>query len=249
MPKEAASNSNRSYSSEKLATISDRSITTIDISHQQPIQSDRELIESQQQQIDLLREELARLKGDRASTAQNKYWRRARLWRNLKRCLAQIDFGSNHQPRFSLNQVLFSYVGSFIGIATLAYLSIGSGYPLIAAPFGAAAVLVFAVPDAALAQPRNLIFGNLLGAIVSVVMVFIFGSEPWVMALAVATAIKLMQLTKTLHPPGGAVALVGVMSDARASFIITPVLLGSIILLFCTIAFNNLMPGRSYPKR
>jgi CBS-domain-containing membrane protein len=79
-------------------------------------------------------------------------------------------------------------------------------------------------------------------------MVFLFGSEPWVMALAVATAIKLMQLTKTLHPPGGAVALVGVMSKAEVSFIFTPVLLGSIILLFCTIGFNNLMPGRSYPK-
>ena len=76
-----------------------------------------------------------------------------------------------------------------------------------------------------------------------------FGSEPWVMALAVATAIKLMQLTKTLHPPGGAVALVGVMSNAEVSFIVTPVLLGSIILLLCTMVFNNLMPGRSYPKR
>jgi CBS-domain-containing membrane protein len=127
-------------------------------------------------------------------------------------------------------------------------LSVGSGYPLIAAPFGAAAVLVFAVPNAPLAQPRNLILGNFLGAVVSVVMVVLFGSEPWVMALAVATTIKLMQLTKCLHPPGGAVALVGVMIEAKASFIFIPVLLGSIILLFCTIAFNNLMPGRSYPK-
>ena len=79
-------------------------------------------------------------------------------------------------------------------------------------------------------------------------MVGLFGSEPWVMALSVATAIKIMQVTKTLHPPGGAVALVGVMSQAKWSFLFTPVLLGSIILLICTVAFNNLMPGRSYPK-
>ena len=39
------------------------------------------------------------------------------------------------------------------------------------------------------------------------------------------------------------------MSDAEADFIFTPVLLGSIVLLICTIVFNNLMPGRSYPKR
>jgi CBS-domain-containing membrane protein len=39
------------------------------------------------------------------------------------------------------------------------------------------------------------------------------------------------------------------MSKAEVSFILTPVLLGSVILLFCTVVFNNLMPGRSYPKR
>ena len=97
--------------------------------------------------------------------------------------------------------------------------------------------MVFAVPNSPLAQPRNLIFGNLIGGIVSLLMVYLFGSEPWVMALSVATAIKLMQLTKTLHPPGGAVALVGVMSEANWTFVFTPVLAGSIVLLFCTFDF------------
>jgi CBS-domain-containing membrane protein len=143
---------------------------------------------------------------------------------------------------------LFSYLGSFIGIAALAYLTADSGYPLIAAPFGAAAVLLFAAPESPFAQPRNCIVGNFLGGIVSLVMVHLFGSEPWVMALAVATTIKVMQLTKTLHPPGGAVALVGVMSNAKWSFLLTPVLVGSVILVLCTVAFNNLMPGRYYPK-
>jgi CBS-domain-containing membrane protein len=205
--------------------------------------SQEELIQSQQEQINRLIDEIDRLKQDVRSQNKYKYF-----WNSIKEYVVSIHGSSEYQPRFSLNQVLFSYIGSFIGIATLAYLSVGSGYPLIAAPFGAAAVLVFAVPNAPLAQPRNLILGNFLGAVVSVVMVVLFGSEPWVMALAVATTIKLMQLTKCLHPPGGAVALVGVMIEAKASFIFIPVLLGSIILLFCTIAFNNLMPGRSYPK-
>jgi CBS-domain-containing membrane protein len=205
--------------------------------------SQQKLIEFQQQQIDRLRQEIEQLKVEARSRPKQRYF-----WRNIAVYFSKINVGSSCQPRFTLNQVLLSYIGSFIGIGTLAYLSIGSGYPLIAAPFGAAAVLVFAVPESPLAQPRNLIVGNFIGAIVSVVVVFLFGSEPWVMALAVATAIKLMQLTKTLHPPGGAVALVGVMSEAEVDFILTPVLLGSVILLFCTIAFNNLMPGRSYPK-
>lgn len=240
MSQQTAQNSTQGDSSGKLV-LSHRSTSIIDSSSPQ-----QKLIEAQQQQINQLREELDRLKRD--GVHSSKAYKPRHFWRNLRQYLAKINLGSNHQPRFSLNEILFSYVGSFLGIATLAYLSVNSGYPLIAAPFGAAAVLVFAVPNSPLAQPGNLIFGNFLGAVVSVLMVFLFGSEPWVMALAVATAIKLMQLTKTLHPPGGAVALVGVMSKAEVSFIVTPVLLGSIILLFCTIGFNNLMPGRSYPK-
>ena len=247
MPKQIIQKSNDD-SQKELASSSKSPTTTIALGdREQQNKSDRELIESQQREINLLREELDSIKNN--SIKKTKSRSKNRFWSKINRFLAKINLGSDHQPRFSLNQVLFSYIGSFIGIATLAYLSIGSGYPLIAAPFGAAAVLVFAVPEAALAQPRNLIFGNLIGAIISVVMVFIFGSEPWVMALAVATAIKLMQLTKTLHPPGGAVALVGVMSNAEVGFIFTPVLLGSVVLLFCTIVFNNLMPGRTYPKR
>lgn len=155
---------------------------------------------------------------------------------------------SAHQPWVHFQEILLSYLGSFLGIAALAYLTTHSGYPLIAAPFGATAVLVFAVPESPLAQPRNVIGGNLIAAIACVILVQLFGSQPWVMALAVATAIKLMQLTKTLHPPGGAIALLGVMSQAGWDFVWTPILLGSIVIVMCTIVFHNLIPGRTYPK-
>lgn len=206
-----------------------------------------EQFKQQQQQVNLLSQELDSLRSAKTSLKSTPIrWRE--IWLNFSKYFTSIHGSSTYQPRFSLSQILFSYFGSFLGIAALAYLSIVSNYPLIAAPFGAAAVLVFAVPNSPLAQPRNLIFGNLVGGVVSLLMVYLFGSEPWVMALSVATAIKVMQLTKTLHPPGGAVALVGVMSEADIKFLFTPVLLGSIILLFCTLAFNNLMPNRSYPR-
>lgn len=213
---------------------------------EQKLEIYEDIFKHQQEQIDLLKRELERLKNSATQTKPSQVsWQS--MWLSLTKYFASINGSSTYQPRFSLTQILFSYLGSFIGIGALAYLSIVSDYPLIAAPFGAAAVLVFAVPNSPLAQPRNLIFGNLIGGIVSILMVYLFGSEPWVMALSVATAIKVMQLTKTLHPPGGAVALVGVMSEANLSFLFTPVLAGSIVLLFCTLIFNNLMPERSYP--
>ncbi|MFH7028786.1 MAG: HPP family protein [Heteroscytonema crispum UTEX LB 1556] len=168
--------------------------------------------------------------------------------RLLKLPIVRTYQRSAYQPQFSYSQILFSWIGSFLGIAALAYLSVQTKHPLIAAPFGATAVLLFAIPDSPLAQPRNVIGGNCLGALVCIIFVQMFGTAPWVMALAVATTIKLMQLTKTLHPPGGAVALVGVMSHVSWSYLLTPVLVGSIVLILCTIAFNNLAQGKTYPK-
>ena len=79
-----------------------------------------------------------------------------------------------YQPSFAVQHILLSYVGSFLGIAALAFLSSNSGYPMIAAPFGATAVLVFGVPDSPLAQPRNVIGGNFLAAVVCVTVLHLF---------------------------------------------------------------------------
>ena len=219
--------------------------------YQKQLELQKQQLQMQQQQLDKLTNELSKIKhpafeqkADTSKSSSN--FRRALS--ELGKRLSGIYGSAKYQPRFALTQILFSYVGSFIGIAALAYLSADTKYHLIAAPFGAAAVLLFAAPDSPFAQPRNCIVGNFIGGLVSLVMVHSFGSEPWVMALAVATTIKVMQLTKTLHPPGGAVALVGVMSNAEWSFLLTPVFAGSVVLVLCTVAFNNLMPGRSYPK-
>ena len=156
--------------------------------------------------------------------------------------------GCDFQPKFSSPQMLLSWAGSFLGIGLLAYLSVDSKYPLIAAPMGATSVLVFGVPHSPLAQPRNVIGGNLIGGLVSIILFQLFGMLPWVMAMAVATTIILMKLTRTVHPPSGAVALVGVMSGVSWDFLLAPVLAGSVVIVLWTCVFNNLSPGRSYPK-
>lgn len=156
--------------------------------------------------------------------------------------------GKAYQPQFTFTQSLISWLGSLVGIEILVYLSLYTHFPLIAAPFGATAVLAYGMPDSPLAQPRNVIGGNCIGALVSILCVQSFGGEPWVMGLAVATTIKLMKLTRTVHPPGGAVALVGVMGQASWEFFLTPVLLGSVIMVLWTYIFNNTTPGRSYPR-
>ena len=144
--------------------------------------------------------------------------------------------------------IFWSWFGSFLGIAATAYLSVKTNSPLLMAPFGATSVLIFGVPDSPLAQPRNVIGGNFVAALVSLTILHLFGSEPWAMGMAVATAIGMMQLTATLHPPSGAVALVVMMTKAPWQFLLTPALEGSIILVLCAVVFNNLAEERTYPK-
>ncbi|HEY9601356.1 MAG TPA: HPP family protein [Allocoleopsis sp.] len=144
--------------------------------------------------------------------------------------------------------IFWSWFGSFIAIAATAYLSAKTHTPLLMAPFGATSVLIFGVPDSPLAQPRNVIGGNLVAALVSLIILHLFGSSPWAMGMAVASAIGMMQFTGTVHPPSGAVALVVMMTKASWSFLLTPVLEGSLILVLCAVVFNNLAEERTYPN-
>jgi len=61
-----------------------------------------------------------------------------------------------------------------------------------------------------------------------------------------------MQITKTLHPPGGATALIAVIGSEKVKslgflYVVSPVLTGALILLAVALVFNNLTPYRKYP--
>ncbi|OPJ55836.1 HPP family protein [Alkalithermobacter paradoxus] len=139
------------------------------------------------------------------------------------------------------------FVGAFIAIGLIAYLGLGGyGLDMIAPPFGAAAVLLFAAPSAALAQPKNVFFGQLISALAGTSVYHLLGKTWYSIALAVALAIVLMLLTKTVHPPGGATAFLAVAAEKSFMFIINPVLIGTCILVIVAIIINYLQPQRSY---
>jgi CBS-domain-containing membrane protein len=144
--------------------------------------------------------------------------------------------------------VFWSWFGSFLAISICAYLTVRTNSPLLMAPFGATSVLIFGVPDSPLAQPRNVIGGNLLAARVSLMILHLFGASPIAMGMAVSIAIGIMQFTGTVHPPSGAVALVVMMTKPDWQFLLTPAFEGSVILVLCAVIFNNLAEERTYPK-
>ncbi|GAB6171599.1 HPP family protein [Paradesulfitobacterium aromaticivorans] len=144
--------------------------------------------------------------------------------------------------------IFISGLGALVGIATVAFLSLVYGLPMLVASFGASAILVYGVPDGPLSQPRNVFFGHTVSATVGVLTYFLFGLSWWSAALGVSLALMLMLVTKTTHPPGGATALVAVLSQAQPLFILTPVAAGAAILVLVGMIVNNLSPNRSYPR-
>ena len=127
---------------------------------------------------------------------------------------------SQSPPAVSRLEVFLSWLGSFLGIAAIGamnYIYMGSQEnALMIASFAASAVLLFGAPKSPLAQPRNLVGGHLLAAFIGVAFCKMFITQPALAAsLAVSTAIAVMHLTRTLHPPAGATALNAVIGGPK----------------------------------
>lgn len=159
-------------------------------------------------------------------------------------------------PRIRPLQILAAWLGAFAGIAALVLLV--ELFPkiqlLVIGSFGASAVLLFAAPGAPFSQPRNLIGGHVVSAIVGVACYRYLPDLLVVQeATAVATAIVLMMATRTVHPPGGATALIAVIGPDAVHGLgwafVFPVLVGALLLLLVAIVSNNLFARGSYPDR
>jgi len=170
---------------------------------------------------------------------------------------AKMKGTTRSQPGASLPEIAWSWIGAFFGIAAVSYANFeiveDTDLVMVIGSFGASAVLIYGAIRSPLAQPRNLIGGHLISAIVGVTCYKMFPSEMWLASsLAVATAIAIMHATRTLHPPGGATALIAVIGSEKIHslgylYTIIPVGLGAVIMLVVAILVNNIPKSRRYP--
>jgi len=161
-------------------------------------------------------------------------------------------------PAVSLSEIGWSWIGAFLGIAAVAYINYSmiadTDMVMIIGSFGASAVLIYGAVKSPLAQPRNLIGGHVFSAIIGVASYQIFNSQMWLASsVAVATAIALMHATKTLHPPGGATALIAVIGSEKIHnlgylYALIPVGAGASIMLIVALLVNNITKTRRYPE-
>jgi len=177
--------------------------------------------------------------------------------KGIKRGLRISRYVVYKETLVDYHEHLWSFIGAFVGIGLIVYLQSllltkHENFFLIGS-FGASSVLVFGAIQSPLAQPRNLIGGHLVSALVGVTAYKVLPDIIWIAApLAVSLSIVLMQVTKTLHPPGGATALIAVIGTEKIKelgylYVLSPVLSGSLILLAVALLFNNMTANRVYP--
>jgi CBS-domain-containing membrane protein len=161
---------------------------------------------------------------------------------------------SNARPE--LREALTTFACAFVGVGFLAWLAqaamSGMEKIMLIPPFGASALMVFGAPHSPFAQPRNVIGGHVVSALVGISACHLLGDTTWAAALAVALAGALMHLTTTMHPPGGATALLTVLGDPRIqtqgyAFAFVPVGAGAALIVLTAVVINNLVLHRQYP--
>ena len=172
--------------------------------------------------------------------------------------LQKMKGSGQSPPRVSLVEVAWSWVGSFLGIAAVALIQYhivdDQGLVMLIGSFGASAVLLYGAVRSPLAQPCNLLGGHILSAFIGVTAHLWFGGQPWLAAaLAVSTSIAVMHLTKTLHPPGGATALIAVIGGDSIHklgylYVVAPAASGALVMLLVALVVNNIPKTRKYPE-
>lgn len=176
----------------------------------------------------------------------------------LKTYFEKMKGTTKSPPRVSLPEIAWSWLGAFLGIGFISFANYHIfekiDLLMIVGSFGASAVLIYGAIKSPLAQPRNLVGGHIFSALVGVASQQLLHSHLWLAAaVAVATAIAVMHATKTLHPPGGATALIAVIGGEKIHnlgymYALFPVGGGVLIMLVIALLVNNIPKNRRYPE-
>lgn len=179
--------------------------------------------------------------------------------KKIKRSYRKVKYVFYKETLIDKKEHFFTFLGAFFGIGIIGFISskyfVLNDNLFLIGSFGASSVLIYGSINSPLAQPRNLIGGHIVSAIIGVTVHKLIPNEIWLSsALAVALSIVFMQITKTLHPPGGATALIANIGSEKITalgyiYVLSPVLTGVLILFLVALIFNNITPNRRYPVK
>ena len=125
----------------------------------------------------------------------------------------------------------------------------------MAASFGSSVVVVFGYPENEFAQPKNVLFGHLLCALIGILFVTLFKISQdrtiffLAIGLAVGLSVMLMMALKITHPPAGGYTIVVMLAQDSFQFLLFPILAGAITIVIGGIIYNRLILKKNYPLK
>lgn len=137
---------------------------------------------------------------------------------------------SKAPPRPALGTLLIAVLTSSTALCALVLLGTLGGHVLLIPPMAASMALVAGAPALPLSQPRNVVGGQAISALVGVLIGSVDHS-PWAGAVAGAVALGAMLATRTSHSPAAATAVIGALAvDGHVSFVICAALAAIILV-------------------
>jgi len=141
-------------------------------------------------------------------------------------------------------------VFSTITIGALTYLTYKTPFGLfLIASFGSSMVLLYGYPESPFAQPKNIFFGHFLTAFIGII-VLKFVPLPIYITIPIATGLGVcfMILFNVTHPPAGGNPIIVIIGGVSFEYLISPIILGSIIVLVFGVVLNRFVLKKKYPK-
>ena len=145
---------------------------------------------------------------------------------------------------------IISGLSAALVISTLAFLTLETSAGIwLMFSFGATVFLVFVLYELETAQPKNIFFGHLVSILVGVIFNETIGISFYSLGLSVGLAIILMVYFKIMHPPAASNPIVALFMDLSFDYILFPVIMGSVVIIFLSIVINRFILKRNYPKK
>jgi CBS-domain-containing membrane protein len=157
-------------------------------------------------------------------------------------------FTARHEPGGQIILHLKSGSGAVAGMSLVGVIASFTGLPMLIAPLGATAVLLFGQPASPLAQPMNIFAGYLVASLIGVAAAILFPGLWVAAAVAVGLSIALMLILRVTHPPAGAIPLVATASPYQGSTLFVVVLVGCVSLLALALVHHRIPPRVQYPR-
>jgi len=148
----------------------------------------------------------------------------------------------------NLKKSIISTIFSTITIGILTLLTYKTEYGIfLIASFGSSMVLLYGYPESPFAQPKNIFFGHLLTSVVGIIFLNLIPLPIYItIPFAVGIGVGLMILLNVTHPPAGGNPIIVIVGSVSLDYLITPIILGSLIILVFGIILNRLILKKKY---